>query len=145
MGDSQALRVGSAIWFAGGGESVRSRSGSMAGTFSSLPGCEGIDLILAARGMGGGCMYIRRACLGLLFGNVAVCWSPGCLYILAHTRWMETHGSRGIKDSEGGGEANALLVVLGRISRGNFKCLSTSKLVKLLQRANGKCRLGIIR
>lgn len=34
-----------------------------------------------------------------------------------------------------------LLVVLGRISRGSFKCLSTSKLAKLLQRANGKCRL----
>ena len=43
----------SAIWFAGGGESVRSRSSSMAGTFSSLPGCEGIDPILAARGKAG--------------------------------------------------------------------------------------------
>ena len=48
-------------------------------------------------------MYISKACLGLLFGNAAVCWSPGCLYILAHTGWMETHGRRGIKDSEGGG------------------------------------------
>lgn len=41
-------------WFAGGGESV---SNSMAGTPSSLPGCEDIDSILAAAAAGMGGVY----------------------------------------------------------------------------------------
>lgn len=58
-------------------------------------------------------MSYEKACLGLLFGNVVVCWSPGC-HVLALTRWMETHGSRGIKDSEGGGEANGIACGTGK-------------------------------
>lgn len=51
-------------------------------------------------------MYVhKKSVSGAPVCNVVVCWSPQ-LYILALTLWMETHGSRGIKDLEGGGEVN---------------------------------------
>lgn len=55
----------------------------MAGTSFSLPGCENIDLILAATGMGE-CICISKMCLVLLLGAWQCPGLPGFMYILAH-------------------------------------------------------------
>lgn len=55
----------------------------MAGTSFSLPGCENIDLILAATGMGE-CICISKMCLALLLGAWRCTGLPGFMYIVAH-------------------------------------------------------------
>lgn len=89
----------------------------MAGTSSSLPGCENIDLILAATGMGE-CICISKRCLVLLFRYVAAYWSSW-LYVHScthtHTHTTEHTEKQGkITDSEGSRVANVLLMLLGK-------------------------------
>lgn len=55
----------------------------MAGTSFSRLGCENIDLILAATGMGE-CMCISKTCLVLLLGLWLCARLPGFMHILAH-------------------------------------------------------------
>lgn len=79
------------IWFAGSLSRLcctvcrwrRERLNSMAGTSFSLPGCENIDLILAATEMGE-CICISKMCLALLLGAWLCTGLPGFMYILAH-------------------------------------------------------------
>lgn len=98
----------------------RERLNSMAGTTFSLPGCENIDLILAATGMGE-CICIRKRCLVLLLGMWLCAGLPGFMYILAHTQ-QSIHGSRGkFQIARVAGLLMCCLRYWEDITRGNFK------------------------
>lgn len=85
----------------------------MAGTSFSLPGCENIDLILAAAGMGE-CICISKMCLVLLLG-MWLCVVSLVLCTFLHIYTTEHTWKQGkITDWEGSGVANVLLMLLGR-------------------------------
>ena len=93
-------------------------------------------------GRGGGCTCRSKMCLELPFGTW-LCAGPLDLRTFLHTHDRWRHMESRIRRATG--LLTHCLWYWEEITRGNFKYLSASKLAKLLQGANRKCRLGIIR